>query len=145
MKIHSEEQGLRIKEVTPEAMAVLIAYSWPGNIRELENEVERLLVLGSDLETLPLELVSGRIREAVGSGGLSIYAFARATGNLNDAVEQLEREMIHQGLIRTGNNKSQLARELGISRSNLILKISKYGLDKMAAGGEGDGGPEASA
>ncbi|RYZ33476.1 MAG: sigma-54-dependent Fis family transcriptional regulator, partial [Myxococcaceae bacterium] len=40
------------------------------------------------------------------------------------------KEMIHQGLVRTRNNKSRLSRELGISRSNLILKISRYGLDK---------------
>ncbi|HSP78815.1 MAG TPA: helix-turn-helix domain-containing protein, partial [Myxococcaceae bacterium] len=44
--------------------------------------------------------------------------------------ELLEREMIRQGLLRTSNNKSRLARELGISRSNLILKIARYGLDK---------------
>ena len=55
---------------------------------------------------------------------------ARATGKLNEAVESLEREMIQQGLVRTRNNKSRLARELGISRSNLILKIAKYGLDR---------------
>ena len=55
---------------------------------------------------------------------------ARAAGKLHEAVETLERDMIHQGLLRTGNNKSRLARELGISRSNLILKIAKYGLDK---------------
>jgi two-component system response regulator HupR/HoxA len=46
--------------------------------------------------------------------------------------------MISQGLNRTRNNKSRLARELGISRSNLILKIAKYGLDKGAASAEED-------
>ena len=65
-------------------------------------------------------------------------ATARATGKLNDAVEMLEREMIQQGLLRTGNNKSRLARELGISRSNLILKIAKYGLDKGLTGADAE-------
>jgi two-component system response regulator HupR/HoxA len=51
-------------------------------------------------------------------------------GRLNDAVEQLERDMISQGLQRTRHNKSKLSRELGISRSNLILKIQKYGLER---------------
>jgi DNA-binding NtrC family response regulator len=54
----------------------------------------------------------------------------KTTGKLNEAVEALEREMIQRGLMRTQYNKSRLARELGISRSNLILKISKYGLDR---------------
>jgi transcriptional regulator with PAS, ATPase and Fis domain len=49
-------------------------------------------------------------------------------------LENLERETIRQGLRRTGNNKSQLARELGISRSNLILKIAKYGLQQLGTG-----------
>jgi DNA-binding NtrC family response regulator len=54
-------------------------------------------------------------------------------GKMNDAVETLEREMISQGLSRTKGNKSRLARELGISRSNLILKIQKYELEKGSA------------
>jgi transcriptional regulator with PAS, ATPase and Fis domain len=98
-------------------------------VRELENEMERLLVLGGDLDLLPAELISSRIRDAVTPGSLSMLT-ARAAGKLHEAVETLERDMIHQGLLRTGNNKSRLARELGISRSNLILKIAKYGLDK---------------
>jgi DNA-binding NtrC family response regulator len=64
---------------------------------------------------------------------------------LNEAVEILEREMIQQGLTRTRNNKSRLARELGISRSNLILKIAKYGLDKGGPSADDEEGEEASA
>jgi transcriptional regulator with PAS, ATPase and Fis domain len=122
-------EGQRARGLSSDALALLGTYAWPGNVRELENEIERLLVLGGDLELLPAELISSRIRDAVGPGGSS-FLTARATGRLHEAVETLEREMIHQGLLRTGNNKSRLARELGISRSNLILKIAKYGLDK---------------
>ena len=121
-------EGQRARGLSPEALALLGRYAWPGNVRELENEMERLLVLGGDLESLPAELISGRIRDAVAPRGTSTLA-TRATGRLHEAVETLEREMIHQGLLRTGNNKSQLARELGISRSNLILKIARYGLE----------------
>jgi two-component system, NtrC family, response regulator HupR/HoxA len=123
-------EGQRVRGLSPEAQALFSAYSWPGNVRELENEIERLLVLGGDLELLPAELISSRIRDTVAPGGAPTLHSARATGRLNEAVEMLEREMIHQGLVRTGNNKSRLARELGISRSNLILKIARYGLDK---------------
>ena len=121
-------EGQRARGLAPEALALFARYAWPGNMRELENEMERLLVLGGDLEFLPAELVSRRIRDAVTPGVIPAPG-ARAAGRLHEAVETLEREMIHQGLVRTGNNKSRLARELGISRSNLILKIAKYGLE----------------
>ncbi|MCP3144474.1 sigma 54-interacting transcriptional regulator [Pyxidicoccus xibeiensis] len=121
--------GQRARGLAAEALAILGAYAWPGNIRELENEIERLLVLGGDLETIPAELISSRIRDAVVPGG-GPFIPPRAHGKLHEAVEALEREMIQQGLLRTRYNKSRLARELGISRSNLILKIARYGLDK---------------
>ncbi|MBX5484052.1 MAG: sigma 54-interacting transcriptional regulator [Myxococcaceae bacterium] len=146
MKKHHRE-GQRARGLQPDALQILLNYSWPGNIRELENEIERLLVLGSDLDMIPGELISSRIRDAVQSGGSSYLpsAVRVPNGRLNDAVEQLEREMIFQGLERTGYNKSRLARELGISRSNLILKIAKYGLDKPGRGTDQDDGDEASA
>jgi transcriptional regulator with PAS, ATPase and Fis domain len=134
MRKHRRE-GQRARGLAPEATAVLHAYHWPGNIRELENEIERLLVLGGDAEFIPAELISSRITEAIASaGGAPAVGAPRPltlpVGRLNDAVEQLERELITQGLVRTKGNKSRLARELGISRSNLILKIQKFALEK---------------
>jgi hypothetical protein len=54
-------------------------------------------------------------------------------GKLKDALEELERTMIKEGLKRTNWNKSRLAKELGISRAGLIMKVEKYGLDKRRA------------
>lgn len=134
MKKHHRD-GQRARGLANDALNILLNYAWPGNIRELENEIERLLVLGSDLEMIPGDLISSRIRDAVQPGGTSFLpTLTRAHGKLNDAVEALEREMIHQGLERTRYNRSRLSRELGISRSNLILKIAKYGLDRPGAG-----------
>ena len=117
----------RTRQIDRACMNILCDYGWPGNIRELENEIERLLVLGSGEDKLDESLLSPRIRESVGSArGLSAI---KTTGGLKAAVEALEKEMIHQGLIRTHWNKSRLARELGISRSNLIAKCERYGLD----------------
>jgi DNA-binding NtrC family response regulator len=138
MRKHRRE-GQMVRGLSPGALEVITAYHWPGNIRELENEIERLLVLGGDQEFLPADLISSRISEAVlGVAGSPALGQGRAVpeGRLNDAVEQLEREMIGAGLGRTRGNKSRLSRELGISRSNLILKIQKYGLERA------DGGPE---
>jgi transcriptional regulator with PAS, ATPase and Fis domain len=142
MRKHKRE-GQRARGLAADATAVLQAYHWPGNIRELENEIERLLVLGSDAEVIPGDLISSRIRDAVtGASGANVIGASRMAqvpvGRLNDAVEVLEREMISQGLSRTRGNKSRLSRELGISRSNLILKIQKYELEKGAVGAAED-------
>ncbi|HEY7957881.1 MAG TPA: helix-turn-helix domain-containing protein, partial [Polyangia bacterium] len=118
---------------TAEAMQSLSRYPWPGNIRELENEIERCMVLGGDLDEMPEDLLSQRVRDAGGAGGRAPTRAQQgyeALGSLKNAVEQLERDLIYQGLIRTHWNKSQLAKELGISRSNLITKVDRYGLDK---------------
>ncbi len=142
MRKHKKE-GQRPRGLANDTLAIMQAYHWPGNIRELENEIERLLVLGSDLEILPSDLLSNRIRDAVeGSPGAGAVSLARAAqlplNKLNDAVEALERDLIGQGLSRTRGNKSRLSRELGISRSNLILKIQKYQLEKPGTSSESE-------
>ncbi len=117
--------------LTGDAQAALRAYKFPGNIRELENEVERLLVLGVDEKTIGPELLSERIRAAKEAPTPPPTASnLDKSGTLREVVERVESEVIHQGLIRTHWNKSQLAKELGISRSNLIQKCTYYGLDK---------------
>lgn len=129
MKKHRGTEG-RPRGLSSDAMAILCRHSWPGNIRELENEIERLLVLGSDLEFIPGDLISSRIREASHwPPSAPLLPTAAHLGKLSDAVEALERGILEAGLSRTRHNKSRLARELGISRSNLILKIAKYGLE----------------
>ena len=125
----------RPPRLSSEALAVMQTYPWPGNIRELENEIERCMVLGGELEELPAELLSQRLQDAARlpprASAPTPRAYDRAT-SLKDAVEQLERDLIHQGLIRTHWNKSQLAKDLGISRSNLIMKVEKYGLERKS-------------
>lgn len=110
------------------ALAALAAYGFPGNVRELETEVERLLVLGGAQQELGVELLSPRIRTAAAAAESA--ASGGRTGTLRDAVLMLERDLIQQGLIRTHWNKSQLARELGMSRTNLIQKCVAYGFER---------------
>jgi two-component system, NtrC family, response regulator HupR/HoxA len=111
-----------------EALAAMQRHPWPGNIRELENEIERCMVLGGDQPELPVELLSQRVREVSGTPARGPIVVG-PPGSLKDAVEHVERELIAQGLIRTHWNKSLLAKELGISRSNLIMKVERYGLE----------------
>jgi two-component system response regulator HupR/HoxA len=113
------------------ALDLLVRYGWPGNIRELENEVERLLVLGGDGTEIGSDLLSPRIRAAEEAPPPpSPIANRSLTGTLREVMEQVESEVILQGLIRTHWNKSQLAKDLGISRSYLIQKCAYYGLER---------------
>jgi two-component system, NtrC family, response regulator AtoC len=109
----------RALRLTPEAEAALLAYEWPGNIRELKNVMERAALLARD-ETIGLEqlpdgiLRGGRPRKPDGEGDLSL-----------DAVE---RDHIARVLRLCEGSRSQAARLLGIHRSTLLQKIGRYGL-----------------
>ena len=115
------------KQLMGRTVEKLYDYAWPGNVRELQNEIERLCVLTGDEQKISHELLSPKILEL---GEKNKVQGSRLHGKLKDALEDLEREMIKEGLRRTGWNKSKLAKELGISRAGLIMKVEKYALDK---------------
>jgi DNA-binding NtrC family response regulator len=115
---------------TDAALAMLVRYPWPGNIRELENEIERALVLGGDSQEIGPELLSQRIRDTEPAPAGTPLARPELAGTLREIMESVEAEVILQGLIRTHWNKSQLAKELGISRSYLIQKCQYHGLER---------------
>ncbi|PIT99393.1 MAG: nitrogen fixation protein NifA [Bdellovibrionales bacterium CG10_big_fil_rev_8_21_14_0_10_45_34] len=123
----AREDGHGRKIVTKRALEKLYDYAWQGNVRELQNEMERLVVLSGQEDKITADMLSSRILESSEKGKVQ---GARLQGKLKDALEELEREMIREGLRRTGWNKSKLAKELGISRAGLIMKVEKYGLDK---------------
>ena len=134
-----EEAGIPLKTFSKKCLEKMLDHTWPGNVRELQNEVERLVVMAGEEKTITPDILSSRILEAVGgSGGShssssgSFLKGVNTNGSLKDALEELEILMIREGLKRTGFNKSKLAKELGISRAGLIMKVEKYGLDKRA-------------
>ncbi|NDG84587.1 MAG: sigma-54-dependent Fis family transcriptional regulator [Proteobacteria bacterium] len=140
-----KEKEIPLKALTSRAMEKIFDYHWPGNIRQLENEVERLVVLSGTETKVGPELLSQPIRDAVagsggGTGGKGMNL--KFAGKLRDAMEELEKTMIKEGLRRTKWNKSKLAKELGISRAGLIMKVEKYGLDKRKGMRDGEGGPQ---
>jgi len=123
----AKDKSMEPRILTKRCIEKMFDYQWPGNIRELENEMERVTVLAGTETRITAEMLSPRIREA--SDKPKVQG-SRLSGKLKDALEELEREMIREGLRRTGWNKSRLAKELGISRAGLIMKVEKYGLDK---------------
>ena len=118
-----------VKVVAKDCMEKLLNHNWPGNVRELENEIERVCVLSGRDNEIASAFLSPRIKDALPDK----FSDYRVHGKLKDALEELERRMIEDGLERTRWNKSRLARELGISRAGLIMKVEKYGLEKRSS------------
>jgi transcriptional regulator with PAS, ATPase and Fis domain len=115
--------GAARKQFTPQAMDALIAYNWPGNVRQLENEVQRATVLSGRSDVIDRDILSPAVTMAA-AGTFQV----KFQGKLKDAMEHLERQILLEGLRRYGWNRSRLSKELGISRATLIWKIQKYGL-----------------
>lgn len=122
-----EKLGVPKKSLSKRALEKLYDFPWPGNVRQLQNEMQRLVVLTGDETRIQQEALSPVILEVTDKAKTQ---GARLQGKLKDAIEELERDMIREGLRRVGWNKSKLAKELGISRAGLIMKVEKYGLDK---------------
>lgn len=123
----SDDNNLSRKTLVKRALELLYDYPWPGNVRELQNEIERIVVLAGEDSKITPEMLSPKLLEQVGANKAQ---GSRLQGKLKDAMEELEKDMIREGLRRTGWNKSKLAKELGISRAGLIMKVEKYDLDK---------------
>jgi two-component system NtrC family response regulator len=116
------KNGKRIRGLTREAREALLRYDYPGNVRELENLIERAVVLTRDdvigLADLPLSLVDPSV-----SGPET-----RDERSLTAAVEGLERRMIREALAWAGGVQTRAAERLGISERVLRYKLKKYGL-----------------
>jgi transcriptional regulator with PAS, ATPase and Fis domain len=110
LKIYRQRARRAVSAISPEAMACLRSYPFPGNVRELENEIERAVALADDGGPLRPEHFSDRIRQ--GAAG------APAPVTLNDAIERLKRQMIEDALRECGS-KTRAAERLGLSRQSL--------------------------
>ena len=135
----------QITSITPDAIDRLVAYQWPGNIRELENLMERTMLFceGPEIRVsdLPVEVVGA---VPVGPAAPAPQAAAAGTDeagkaapdSLKEAVrvetERVERELIQRALDATGGNVTQAARKLKISRKSLQTKMKEFGLRDQA-------------
>ena len=116
----ARRSGRAKKVLSVEALRALECYAWPGNIRELQNEIERSSLLSAEEEQIGEEWLSQHIQNAQSS--------LAQGGPLRQALEALEKQMIRDALLKHSGNKSEAARELGVSRSNLISKVQAYRL-----------------
>jgi len=113
-------RGAAPLEVSPETLAILTAYPWSGNVRELENTIERAVALSTGAILTPDDLPE-RIRTSGGS-----VALLSKAKNGRMTVAELEREYIFEILRETGGNKSRAAEILGLDRKTLYRKLDEY-------------------
>ncbi len=130
------ERGMRqlgkaVRGFTPETLDCLRVYRWPGNVREMQNEILRMLALVQGDE-LGAELLSPRVLQAGGSEQeeVALQLMAGVEGTLKERLDLLEARLLKEALIRHRWNKTKAASELGLSRVGLRSKLSRYGLER---------------
>jgi DNA-binding NtrC family response regulator len=115
--------------MSQEAMRRLMAYHWPGNVRQLENAIERAVAFAAgraqiDVADLPPEIQGAR--ESAAATPLPAPVMLPDDGmDLDAYVASIERDLIHRSLERTGGNKGQAARLLGLKRTTLVEKLKR--------------------
>jgi two-component system response regulator AtoC len=129
MKKFSERLKKPFPLINPECLELLTQFPWPGNIRQLENVIERLIVMneGSAItpEQLPEEILDyeeERFFKSLPGGNASLKEIVK------DATRRIEKKAIEEALVETSNNVTQAARKLNISRKGLQLKMKELGL-----------------
>ncbi len=118
----TERQALRIE---PDAMRCLMAYGWPGNIRELENAIERATIM-CDGASITSNCLPPSVRSGIGS-----LPFPTQDEDLSikKAEDAIERDLIRKALLRTGGNRTLAAKILEISHRSLLYKLKEFGIE----------------
>jgi transcriptional regulator with GAF, ATPase, and Fis domain len=148
LRSHARKDGRSPTRIEEDALEVLMSYDWPGNIRQLENALERAIVLCEGeairVDDLPPEVLAAVRSQTAASERPEQRREARtkprraaaapvmvvtAPAGLSDALDDLERERLSEALVRTNGNKAEAARLLGLPRSTLFSKLRKYGLE----------------
>ncbi|HEX3557806.1 MAG TPA: sigma 54-interacting transcriptional regulator [Pyrinomonadaceae bacterium] len=145
---YSAKFGRRDITVTPQTLDLLMVGDWPGNVRQLTNEIQRIVARGEDGTVITPDHLSPELRRISSSGpsaaahavpgnasSLASAAAAQAISQgltLADAMAELERRMIADALRKHNGNISRAARELGLTRRGLYLKLGRYDLSASA-------------
>ncbi len=121
-----KKYGIYSEGISNEAIDYLKSYNWPGNIRQLENVIERAInLLDGDLDIRPKHLPEKIINTKV-------KKYSLENNYLKDVVESLEKDLIMESIRETGGNKKETARILGLSRAGLYKKLNRYNLMELA-------------
>ncbi len=146
---YSARFGKRDVTFTPQTVDLLMVCNWEGNVRQLCNEIQRIIARAVDNEVITPDHLSPELKRSAkplttfetGSnvrpiasydGLISPFTNLTAGGTLEGAVSELEMQMIRGSLTRHNWNISRVATELGLTRRGLYLKLARYGIEKAA-------------
>jgi DNA-binding NtrC family response regulator len=111
--------------VSQEAMRRLMSYAWPGNVRQLENAVERAVAFGAGRSQVDVLDLPSEVQQAQEAIVPTAVALPEEGLDLDSFVSRIERELIHLSLARTGGNKGQAAKLLNLKRTTLVEKLKR--------------------
>ena len=133
---YSQKFGRRNSQISPQTMDLLMVNDWPGNVRQLTNEIQRILARAEDDTLITPDDLSAELKHTAVPLAPSMSAQLSAKGTeafafwedltLPEAVDFLERLMIAEALRRHKGNVSRAARELNLTRRGLQLKLGRY-------------------
>lgn len=132
---YAESVGRKIPGITLEVMRRLKAHHWSGNVRELENEMRRMVALAEDGEFLAVkhlseELASIQVTQVQDEFSRENDSLINGNGTLKEVVEKIERQLVSKALLRNKWNYTKVAKELGLSRVGLANKIKRYNIEQ---------------
>jgi two-component system response regulator HupR/HoxA len=117
-----------------QAMDAMLRYRWPGNVREMQNEIARMFMLTPETESLRAEFLSPRVLvSAPEEMEMEMHWLSGVNGSLKEKVSLFEKQIIREALIRLRWNRTNVAAELGLSRVGLRKKMVRYGLEDDAS------------
>ena len=136
---YSAKFGRKDIQITPQAVDLLMVSNWPGNVRQLCNEIQRVVARADDGVLITPEQLSPELQRTSSPTAPSAASIAalpsgniQTTGTLADALAEVERRMIADAMRRHGGNISRAARELGLTRRGLYLKLERHDLSASA-------------
>ena len=136
---YSAKFGRKDIQITPQAVDLLMVCDWPGNVRQLCNEIQRIVARAEDGAVITPEQLSPELKRTsspVSSGAAAATLASMPSSvkhvTLADALAEVERRMISDALRKHGGNISRAARELGLTRRGLYLKLERYQLSASA-------------
>ncbi len=118
------EAGIQGPSLSMDAAGKLVKYHWPGNVRELKNEIKCLLLFNPETPVINAEMLPPHISTPSSGSGNN----HQGNLSLSGAIEDLERRMIAEALMRFQGNRTRAARELQISRQGLLKKLKRLGM-----------------
>jgi transcriptional regulator with PAS, ATPase and Fis domain len=120
----------RTLHATQTGMQALMAYRWPGNVRQLENAIERAVALSGDRKTIDVKDLPPEVRNAVEDANPAVHVVPDEGLDLPAYLGTIERELISQALHRTQGNRNKAADLLRIKRTTLVEKLKRIGVER---------------